>query len=215
MMIKGAVKIKTILVIIILLLVGVLGVVGMGAVRTYMSGAAASEGPKGVVASTSADGKTVNISFTTDKEEQPTVMYGASPTSIFMSKTAEAKGKDHSFDLTSLKVNSTYYYVIEIGGVKNDNGGIPWSFSTAVKEDASIPTETPIPTVATSSESTCDHTTDYNGDGVVNSLDYLECIKGKSTPAPASTDDCVGKDYNKDGVINAVDALQCGQNKKK
>lgn len=220
MKIRGAIKIKTIIVIIILLLVGVLGVVGMGAVRTYMSGASASEGPKGVVASTSADGKIVNISFTTDKEVQAVVKYGLSPTNMMMTKTESAQATEHNFELTSLKANSSYYYSIDIGGNTFDNGGIPWSFSTKVTEETQSvvptiePTVVPLPTASVSS---CDYTTDYNQDGIVNSLDYFDCQKsgGTSLSPTKSVDKCIGVDFNKDGIANAVDVLECRQSEDK
>lgn len=215
MNIRGTMKIKTVIVIVILLLVGVLGVVGMGAVRTYMSGASASEGPKGVAAVASADGKTVSISFTTEKKVQAVIKYGLSPTNMMMTKTESEEGMEHNFELTALKANSSYYYSIDIAGNTFDNGGIPFSFSTAVKEEADVPmVETPVPTVSVSTSSECDNTSDYNQDGIVNSLDFLDCEKnGGSTPK--STDECIGVDFNKDGVTNAVDILECRQNENK
>jgi len=223
-MIKGAAKVKTILVIIILLLVGVLGVVGMGAVRTYMSGAAASSGPTGVRAEVSADGGSATISFSTDKKSIPIVFYGTGPTNMFLSKAAAEEGTSFNITLTPLKKDTLYYYSIKLGSENFDNVGIPFSFSTAVKTAASedvapapaaeevMPTIA-VPTVAVTTE--CDRTTDYNGDGVVNSIDYMDCTSGKAKAATTtatpttSTDPCKGSDYNKDGITNAVDEIMC------
>ena len=208
MMIKGATKIKTILVMIILLLVGVLGVVGMGAVRTYMSGAAASEGPKNVQASVSADGKTATVTFTTEKKTSATIMYGTSPGSMLMSKSSDEETTDFSISISPLKTETLYYYSININNTTYDNAGIPYSISTTVKE-SEIPTSTPVPTVTVSS-SECNNETDYNQDGTINSLDLLDCKSGKSA-TPTKANDCEGKDFNNDGVVNAVDLIQCGQ----
>lgn len=230
MITKGAAKVKTILVVIILLLVGVLGVVGMGAVRTYMSGAAASSGPIGVRAEVSADGASTTISFSTDKKSIPVVLYGTGPTNMLLSKAAVEEDTSFNITLTPLKKDTLYYYSIKVGSETYDNAGIPFSFSTAVKtaasEDVAAPpvedtavapvvpaTEEVMPTAAAAPVATteCDRTTDYNGDGVVNSIDYMDCTSGKTKAATptTSTDPCKGVDYNKDGITNAVDEIMC------
>jgi hypothetical protein len=76
-----------------------------------------------------------------------------------------------------------------------------------------------IPTIATtSSKNNCNRTTDYNKDGLINSLDYGYCVKngsGSSTPVATSTPTkCAdGVDYNKDGTVNALDRIRCLQTK--
>ncbi len=219
---RGAAKVKTILVIIILLLVGVLGVVGVGAVRTYMSGAAADAGPKTVSAIISNDGSSATISFSTDKKVIPTILYGTSPTTMYLSKVAAEESTEFNINLSPLKANTQYYYAIKIADTTYDNAGIPYSFSTTAKSSSKTTeaavTSTPIPTVATSSASTkteCNKETDYNNDGVINTIDYVLCSSGKVTGAPAasasSAPSCSGTDYNNDGTINAVDELLCRQ----
>ncbi|HRS22754.1 MAG TPA: hypothetical protein P5299_02205 [Candidatus Woesebacteria bacterium] len=222
---KGAVKVKTVLVIVILLLVGVLGVVGLGAVRTYMAGAAADSGPKDVRAMVSSDGKSATISFTTGKKCQPTVLYGTGPTTMLLSKSAAEEGTDFNITLSPLKDNTLYYYTIKINDTVYDNAGIPYSFSNSVQTKEiveptptveAVPLVSPVvsPTATDSSSASCNQTTDYNNDGVINSVDYYDCLKGVKVAPTKSTDACVEVDYNKDGVINAVDQLLCRQNSK-
>ena len=67
----------------------------------------------------------------------------------------------------------------------------------------------------TGSASGCNRSTDYNGDGVVNSLDYLDCLNnGSGQAAPTVvTDECTGYDYDKNGVINSLDRIKCLQDR--
>jgi hypothetical protein len=212
-MMKGAAKFKTILVIIILLLVGVLGVVGVGAVRTYMSGAEGALGPKTVSAIIGSDGKSATISFSTDKKTRPTVMYGTSPTSMLLSKVAAEESTEFNVSLSPLKDNTQYYYAIKIADTIYDNAGIPYSFSTKAKSTGVTEEVSPtaIPTVATTTKAECNRDTDYNFDGVVNTVDYIDCTSGKTKSSPAPS--CSGTDYNNDGTINAVDEILCRSKK--
>lgn len=214
----GKVSLKTIIVMVILLLVGVLGVVMMGSVQTLLSGAAGGADPVGILATPGSDGKTATITWTTDKAVQAVVLYGASPAALLLSAPEAGAATDHSVVLSSLRAGQTYYFRVTVGEETFDNSGIPWSFKTP---EGDVPTVTPtimIPTVAPSGGA-CNRTTDYNGDGVVNTVDYITCMKNGGTAAPASsgansTSGCGNVDYDGNGVINSLDRIKCLQNKK-
>jgi len=205
----GKVSLKTIIVMVILLLVGVLGVVMMGSVRTLLSGAAGGADPVGILATPGSDGKTATITWTTDKAVQTVVLYGASPAALLLSAPEAGAATDHSVVLSSLRAGQTYYFRVTVGEETFDNSGIPWSFKTPEGE---VPTATPtimIPTVAPIvSGGVCNRTTDYNNDGVVNTVDYITCMKNGGTAS------CDNVDYDGNGVINSIDRIKCLQNKK-
>lgn len=216
---KGGVSLKTIIVIVILLLVGVLGVLGAGTAKTFLSGASAGADPKGVLATPGSDGKTATITWTTDKAVQAVVLYGASPAALLLSAPETAGAADHSVTLSTLRAGQNYYFEIEVGEEVFDNGGIPWSFKTP---GSVVPVATPtivVPTVVPmTSGGGCDRKTDYNHDGVVNTFDYITCMKNGGTAASAtsgaSLTACDNVDFDGNGVINSVDRIKCLQNKK-
>ena len=207
---KGKINLKTIIIFAILILVIVLSVLGMNVAKTFMSGATADYEPMGLSAIPSADGGTATISWTTDKSATASVFYGTNVASLLLMAEDSAPTTDHSILLTNLRTNKTYYYKIVVGEDIFDNQGAMFSFKTGgVVETVAIPTV--IPTVApvvtlpvaspsstpivsspsispaTTSTATCDKTTDYNKDGVINSLDYLSCARGKLTPTKAAS----------------------------
>ncbi|MCL4384675.1 dockerin type I domain-containing protein [Patescibacteria group bacterium] len=142
-----------------------------------------------------------------------------------------------------------------------DNGGIPWQFKTKGDGSGSSPTYlgrgltptpdtttvtiAPLPTVASDSSAisgtqvaptgtlkACAAGVDYNGDGVVNSLDMIYCNRSGgaiqaapvvtvaptaavSTSSGSGTTCKSGVDYNKDGTINSLDMIYCRQNLQK
>ncbi len=216
---------KTILIIVIMLLVGVLGVLGVNTARTYLSGASADLAPKNVSAKVGEDGRSAVVSWVSDKAEMGVVEYGTTPASLLLRALESEATTAHSINLTPLKANTNYYFHIRIGEEVFDNNGIPYSFRTKASTDV-LPTTMPVvslvPTIASQSSGTtggtCSRDVDYNKDGVVNSLDYLNCVNKVPTPSVGSssaTNDCqtVG-DYNKDGVVNSLDRLKCLQDKK-
>lgn len=221
---KGKFSIKTIIIIVILLLVGVLGVLGVDTARTYLSGASADLAPKNVLGKGNEDGKSATITWTTDKEAMGVVEYGTTPASLLLRSPESSQSTSHSVVLSPLKAGTNYYFRIRIGEEVFDNNGIPYSFKTkaAAIEPTLIPTIVVQPTVKVASESgttTCNRTTDYNKDGIVNSLDYINCQKNKPTTSKAMVTPIASKcarttDYNKDGVVNSLDYIKCLQDNK-
>jgi len=239
---KGGSKVKAILVMVILLLVGILAVVGVGAVKTYMSGAAGDEAPTEIVATPTDDCRGVLLTFKTAVEVQPIIMYGAQPNSLLLIKTGEAKTTEHKILITPLKIDSAVYYKIKIKDMISDNGGVAYSAKTCasasttsedttaetspMSPDGSVPDSVPttvlvpstVPaatgtTTATTGSGECNKTNDYDGDGTVTTFDYYFCLKGVPTPTTKVLDACFNVDFNKDGVINAIDRIQCLQSK--
>lgn len=228
-------NVKTIVIGVVLLVVMVLLVLGVTQIRTLMSGAAGGVEPSGVTAVAGVDGKTAVITWTSDKESIGKVEYGATAASLVLMAVESSEVMTHSVSLTSLRPETTYYYRIRVGEDVFDNGGIPYSFKT--KSDATaVISPTAIPTVSavasgaenqpsTSSAVSCDSKTDYNKDGLVNSLDLITCKKsgGKvaavaetvtTKPTSVTTTpkvDCNGTiaDYNSDGVVNGLDRVNC------
>lgn len=214
---SGRVKIKTIIIIVIVVLVGVLGLLGVRTARTYLSSAAGGVEPQNVTAKVNEDGRGAVVSWISEKESMGVVEYGTTPASLLLRAVESEQVTNHRVSLAPLKANVTYYFRIRIGDEIYDNEGIPYSFKT-LAEISPSPSPTPmvtlVPTVPV--VETCNKTTDYNGDGVVNSLDYLDCLKGEKLPGSQMTptaDECRGYDYDQNGVINSLDRLKCLQDK--
>jgi len=228
---KGKFSIKTVIIIVILLLVGVLGVLGVNTARTYLSGASADLAPKNVLGKGNVDGKSATITWTTDKETMGVVEYGTTPASLLLRAPESSQSTSHSVVLSPLKAGTNYYFRIRVGEEVFDNNGIPYSFKTMTVaiEPTQIPTIAVVPTVAVlptvkvasgSGVMSCNKTTDYDKDGVVNSLDYVNCLKNnpKTTQTmvtPTKASNCSKTtDYNKDGVVNSLDYIKCLQDNK-
>lgn len=222
-MMKNKLSIKTILIVVILLLVGVLGVLGVSTVKTYLSGASADTAPKNVLAKASEDGKSATVTWSSDKETVGVVEYGTTPASLLLRAPESDQTTNHSVSLSPLKSGTNYYFRIRVGDEVYDNDGIPYSFKSksVVVTPTLVPTVALVPTSASNS-STCDKNTDYNGDGSINSLDYMSCLRSQPTAGvsvtPVATGSAVkcpsGVDYNKDGVINSLDRIKCLQDNK-
>jgi len=225
---KEKINLKTIIIFVILLLVIVLSVLGVSAAKNFITGATADYEPQNLIAVPKEDGKTAIVSWTTDKEVKASIFYGTNMASLLLMAEDMQPTVDHSILLTNLKSNTTYYYkiVVDVNNVF-DNGGMMYSFKTSGKAEEEIIEEplintqpTLIPDSVDSSPSDnlvtdspeCNRTTDYNKDGIINSLDYFSCIKGEILPQTA--DPCDG-DYNKDGVINSLDRIKCLQDTKR
>jgi Dockerin type I domain len=215
---KGKINLKTIIIFAILILVIILLVLGLNVAKTFISGAAADYEPQNLISVPKENGKTATVSWTTDKEVKASIFYGTNMASLLLMAEDMEASMEHNILLTNLRSNTTYYYkiVVDVDTIF-DNGGMMYSFKTKGKaEEVILPTITVEPTLAPASSSsdlsTCNRTTDYNKDGVVNSMDYLLCSRGKITPA-VEEDKCAG-DYNKDGVINSLDRIKCLQDSK-
>jgi hypothetical protein len=216
---KGKVSLKTIIIFAILILVIVLSVLGVRVTKTFMSGATAGYEPQNLANVPSEDGKTATISWITDKSIKASIFYGTNMASLLLMAEDVEPTINHNILLTNLRSNTAYYYKIVVDSDNIfDNGGMMYSFKTNGTEEVLEPTVTVSPDVllpeASSSGdmTSCNRTTDYNNDGIVNSMDYIACSKGSITPAPQ--DKCTNTDYNKDGVINSIDRIKCLQDSK-
>jgi hypothetical protein len=231
----GGISIKTIIVLVILVLVGVLGVLGVNTVRTYMSGASVGVEPKNTLATPGEDGRSGVITWTTDKAAQGIVEYGTTPASLLLRGLEADTGTDHKVTLTPLKPNTSYYFRIRVGEEVFDNSGIPFSFKTKGADGAAVTTVKVTPTVVPMVSvapvggvgAACNRTTDYNKDGVINTMDIVLCLKGGGIAGPTikpgvgvqaptlGVGVCSGSvDYDGNGVINSLDRIKCLQNKK-
>ncbi|MDD4972667.1 MAG: dockerin type I domain-containing protein [Paludibacter sp.] len=234
---KGKINVKAIVIASILVLVIVLGVIGINTARTFMSGAAGGYEPKNVSYSASPDGKSVTITWTSDKESTGVISYGSNPASLILTTQEESvKTQNHSVGIVTLKPNTTYYYKIIVNGLPPfDNEGTPWTFKTKGVDESLLPSVSPVvPSVvspspmplsasssSTPSNTLGDNCSDMNGDGIVNSADLLLCRKRTATESGSvqgvSTTDCNSNigDYNNDGIANSLDRLKCLQDQKR
>jgi hypothetical protein len=245
---SGKISLKTVIVMTILALVGVLSFLGMGAAKTYLSGASAGSEPKSVLATPSEDGKSVSISWQTDKPVQAVVEYGTTPASLLLRSLESDSSASHKVTISPLKAATSYYFRIRVGEEVYDNSGIPFSFKTKGSAGGNAGAGTPVqmpttaqkpitsPAVVPTTGTGCSRTTDYNGDGVVNSMDFIKCMNSgtagtpvppkttgsspvptKATTAPTTAPGASAcrfdVDYDKNGTINSLDRIKCLQNK--
>lgn len=221
---SGKVSFRTILALAIILLVGLFSVLGMNTVRTYMSGASAGAEPKGVLAKPNDDGKGAVISWSSDKPVSAVVEYGTTPASLLLRAIEPDATTGHRVSLSPLKPGVNYYFRIRVGDEVFDNNGIPFSFKTKSSDTAEVKVSPTIgQTVGLQAE--CSRTTDYNSDGVINTVDYLTCVKNNSSVSPVVTkavtgqpagsttkNDCMTNvDYDGNGVVNSLDRIKCLQ----
>jgi hypothetical protein len=237
---KKKISFKTILIFVIVILTGVLAVMGLNVTRTYLSGADTSIKPQNVLAIPGKDGRSVTITWTTEKPSISMVSWGTTPANTMIKAGQTDLVTSHNIKVDTLRPGTTYYFKIVIGSDEYMENGVPYSFKTpsgtadqtsaseeeteavptVVVPTAAVATPEATPTTAEIDTSKCDRVTDYNSDGVVNSLDYYYCIQSLSnststpsaTPTTASTGCDASKDNNGDGVINSLDALWCLQN---
>ena len=207
--------IKSVLIVLILLLVIVLGVLGLNTAKTYIGGASADTKPINVLATPNDDGKSATITWTSDKSLIGVVEYGTGPAALLLRSPETEATTTHSVVLSPLKSGTSYYFRIRIGEEVFDNNGIPYSFKTKPAEVMATPTTAVVPTIvpvitATQFSNVCNKTTDYNKDGVINTLDYITCLRNLQ-PTAVSGKCPSNVDYNKDGVINSLDRVKCLQ----
>jgi hypothetical protein len=209
---KGAAGIKSILIVVILILVGVLGVLGVNTAKTYMSGASADTEPKSVVAKSAEDGKTATINWVSDKATVGIVEYGTTPASLLLRAPESDQTVSHAVVLSPLKANTNYYFRIRVGEEVFDNSGIPYSFKTKVGGgEGATPTKI-VEVIPTVKAGGCQKGVDSNGDGTINSKDYIDCLR-KTPAVPTTVSKCKsGVDYNGDKIVNSLDLVKCLQN---
>jgi hypothetical protein len=181
----------------------------------------------------------VNVTWTTEKPTTSIIKWGTTPADPLIQAGSPDSVIVHNVRLDTLRPGKTYYFKIVIGSDEYMENGVPYSFKTpsgigeGVTTTDSLPTEQVVPTIvvptagaseATSTpteidESKCDRVTDYNSDGVVNSLDYYYCIQSLTDPNATPTvtktlenGECdSNNDNNGDGSINSLDTLWCLQ----
>ena len=235
---KKKISFKTILVFVIIVLTGVLAIMGLNVTRTYLSGADTGSKPQNVLAVPSKDGRSVTITWTTDKPTMSMVSWGTTPANTMIKAGQTDLLTSHSVKIDTLRPGTTYYFKIVVGSEEYMENGVPYSFKTPSEsgegannasemvEEEAVPTvvvptavATATPTPTTQTENKCDRLTDYNSDGVVNSLDYYYCLQSITDPSSATPTPTVAagacdskKDNNGDGVVNSLDALWCLQN---
>lgn len=222
---RGAVNVKSIIVLVIILLVGVLGVLGINTVRTYMSSAATDTAPNGVLAKPLVDGKSAAVSWTSDKASMGVVEYGTTPASLLLRAVETESVTNHKVTLTPLKSGVNYYFRIRVGEEVYDNNGIPYSFKTLASTEAAptpsvvfAPTVPPViaPTVPATGGG-CVIGGTYNGKKIVNSLDMIECMKSQPVtsvvPRPTSNGCSVGDTFNGKKIANSLDVIECLKSK--
>ena len=242
---KKKLSFKTILIFIIIALTAVLSIMGLNVTRTYLSGADTGSKPQNVLAIPSKDGRSVTITWITDKPTISMVSWGTTPANTMIKAGQTDLVTVHSIKVDTLRPGTTYYFKIVVGSDEYMENGIPYSFKTpsgvteldslpmAGEEEEVVPTVV-VPTVAVPTvveteaiptaavetmENKCDRVSDYNSDGVINSLDYYYCLQSLNdpnvTPTPVSETINTGcdssKDNNNDGIINSLDAIWCLQ----
>ena len=167
-------------------------VLAFGVLQNFFT-RASGEIPQSLVVSEQTENQ-AKITWTTEIETQGVVNYGTSPSALNFPQPETGKTKQHSVDLTLLSPGTTYYFDIQVGENKYDNGGVPWTFTTKEiqKTQAPVPTveaieevqATPEPTVEERSceETDCDAIKAKLGKGCTTQ-DYFACVK-KLTPTP-------------------------------
>lgn len=227
------INLKTIVIVVVMLVVIILAVVAVTQAKVFMSGATSDVEPNNVVATSSEDGKTATISWSSEKASVAKIEYGTTAASLVLMTVDSESTANHSLVINSLRPATTYYYRIRIVDEVFDNGGMPYIFKTKGEIEVAMPSPTGViatpsivalpsigvavtPVAENSSVKICDPKTDYNKDGLVNSLDMLSCRKdgGKiASPTIEGVLDCTKliSDYNSDGVVNALDRINCLQ----
>ena len=200
-MMKGGVNLKVIIILVILVLVGVLAVLGMNTVKTFLGGAAADVEPKEVMAKSNEDGRGAVVTWKSDKDSMGVVEYGTTPASLLLRSAETEAATSHQVNLTPLRPNVNYYFRIRIGEEVYDNAGIPYSFKTNGNEEA-VATVAPV-SVPTVTPAAGGGSCDKNGDGRVSSVELLNCKQVSPTPDPCDTD--------KDGRVSSVEKLKCSR----
>jgi len=230
---KGKGKAKSLIVIVILVLVGVLAVFGLDTAKDIFSSAAGGAEPIGVKVEETANSAV--ITWSTEKEAMAVLQYGTTPASLLLRALETNPSVSHKVSISPLKSGTTYYFNIRVGDDIFDNGGIPYSFKTEAGEakvgesvGGPIPSPTeavqtaPVPTGTGTESSTGDEKCsflndhygdtdseyDYNGDGKVNVMDFVQCRDCQEILDNIGSTE-LEHDRNGDGKVNIPDYLQC------
>lgn len=189
-------NIKAIIVVVILFLAGVAAVLGVKVARTYFSGAAGGIAPVNV--RILPDVSAATITWQSNKPSMGVVEYGANQANLLLRAPETSATTTHRVVLSPLKSATIYYFRIRVGNEVYDNNGIPFSFRTkertAIAPSPSIPARvSAVPTQPMASTSgtpdKCnldsfkealskqDLDFDFDHNGVVNTKDWLVCLK--------------------------------------
>jgi len=170
-------------------------VLAFGVLQNFFT-RASGEMPQNVVVSELTENQ-AKITWNTDVETQGLVNYGTSPNTLSFPAPETIKTQQHSVALTLLSPGTTYYFDIQVGDKKYDNGGIPWTFTTkeiqktqapiptVEQEQTEVSTPTAVPTEEeerTCNEADCDVIKTKLGKGCTTQ-DYFKCVKAL-TPTP-------------------------------
>lgn len=128
-----------------------IGIVGFQFVSTTFV-RASNVAPKNL-AITQITTSSAQVTWASDQASQSVIEYGTTPTSLTFFAPEAISTKEHSVELNLLSANSTYYFQVRTGDQKYDNGGVPWTFTTASEVQASPAASTNAPD-STSSAST-------------------------------------------------------------
>lgn len=105
------------------------------------------EAPVNVVASP-LDASNVQITFQTGKDVLSVVEYGTSPDALTEVSFADLETTDHTFQISGLDPNTTYFFQIRSGDTVYDDAGMPWSFTTVGDVAAPAPQDDVLPTLS-------------------------------------------------------------------
>lgn len=116
------------------------------------------------------------ISWSTDRESQAVVEYGATPSALTFFAPETEKTTSHSVALTLLSEGATYYFQIKAGDKVFDNAGVPWSFTTQSKSGGAAPGPEAIPTSTVTIEdfAACEQETDC--EAIKEKIKTRECL---------------------------------------
>jgi len=200
-------NIKTIIIILILLLTGVLAVVGLRATKTYLSGAAGGSEPKGVRVQAEGKSATVSWQTEKDSQGVVEYGTTPASLLLRALETQPAKVhrvvlsplKENTTYYFRIRVGETIY---DNNGIPYSFKTKPSGGSTVTPTAASKPLVTPSPTKAlatptvaqneatssakvtrclksefTEKFGTSDSRYDFDGNGVVNTKDWIKCLQ--------------------------------------
>ena len=190
---KGNKKnLKTLIIVFVLFLAGIVSVLGISKVKTYLGGAQADQEPKNVQVQTNDTSATV--SWQTDKAVLGTIEYGTNQASLLLRAPESQPATIHRVALSPLQSDLVYYYRIRVGETLYDNNGVPFSFRTKAATPVVQPTTAPtlIPTVVADEcelvkvctqsnfekkmgSTDCQY--DFDKSGMVNSRDWMLCLQ--------------------------------------